>query len=84
MFKKFPWKKYRVEWLDISGETGWASEETTKKMKPQVAVTEGYLFYEDDETVITFATYYYNDEEGYTLGDRNVFPKGCIRSLKRI
>ena len=84
MFKKFPWKKYRVEWLDISGETGWASEKETKIMKPQLCISEGYLLHEDEEKVITFATYYHNDEEGYTLGDRNVFPKGCIKSLKRI
>jgi len=84
MFKKFPWKKYRIEWLDISGETGWGSVETTKKMEPQLVVSEGYLFYEDENKVITFATYYHNQEEGYTLGDRNVFPKGCIKSMKRL
>jgi hypothetical protein len=84
MFKKFPWKKYRIEWLDISGETGWGSVETTKKMEPQLAVSEGYLFYEDENKVITFATYYHNQEEGYILGDRNVFPKGCIKSMKRL
>lgn len=84
MFNKFPWKKYRIEWLDISGETGWSSEETAKKMVPQVALTEAYILYQDREKVITFATYYHNDEEGYTLGDRNVFPTGCIKSIKRI
>ena len=84
MFKKFPWKKYRVEWLDISGETGWGSEDTIRKMEPQVATTEGYLFYEDNDRVITFATYYYNDEEGYTFRDRNVFPRGCIKSIRKI
>ena len=84
MFKKFPWKKYRIEWLDISGETGWGSVETTKKMEPQLAISEAYLFHEDENKIITFATYYHNEEEGYTLGDRNVFPKGCIKSMKRL
>jgi len=84
MFKKFPYPKYKVEWLDISGETGWASEKETKAMKPQLCISEGYLLHEDDEKVITFATYYYNDDEGLTLGDRNVFPKGCIKSMKKL
>lgn len=84
MFKKFPFEKYRIEWADISGETGWGSEKETKDMKPQLCITEAYLFHEDDEKVITFATYYQNDEEGLTLGDRNVFPKGCIMKMKKI
>jgi len=58
--------------------------ETTKKMEPQLAISEAYLFHEDENKIITFATYYHNEEEGYTLGDRNVFPKGCIKSMKRI
>jgi len=56
MFKKFPWKKYRIEWLDISGETGWGSVETTKKMEPQLAISEAYLFHEDEDKIITFET----------------------------
>lgn len=84
MFKRFPYRKYRIEWLDIAGETGWASERAAKEMKPQLAVTEAYLLHEDEQKVITFATYYYNDDEGLTLGDRNVFPKGCISKMKRI
>ena len=53
-------------------------------MKPQLCITEAYLFHEDDEKIITFATYYQNDYEGLTLGDRNVFPKGCIMKMKKI
>ena len=84
MFKKFPYHKYRIEWLDISGETGWGSVETAKKMEPQLAITEAYLLHEDENKIITFATYYENEDEGLTLGDRNVFPKGCILKMKRI
>ena len=48
-------------------------------MKPAVMNTYAYVFKKDKKYLWTFASY---DEE--TFSDRNVFPIGCIKELKKI
>ena len=48
-------------------------------MKPALMTTTGYIYSKDKKHLKTFASY---DEE--TFSDRNVFPIGCIKELKKI
>ena len=48
-------------------------------MKPAMMTTNAYVFKKDKKYLWTFASY---DEE--TFSDRNVFPIGCIKELKKI
>jgi hypothetical protein len=44
-------------------------------------ITRAYLFEKDKKYIRTFASYEENEE---LFSDRNVFPKGCIISMKKI
>ena len=48
---------------------------------PGVMITRAYLFQKDKKYIRTFASYEENEE---LFSDRNVFPKGCIISMKKI
>ena len=48
---------------------------------PSVMITRAYLFQKDKKYIRTFASYEENEE---LFSDRNVFPKGCIISMKKI
>jgi len=50
-------------------------------MKPAVMITNAYVFKKDKKQLLTFASY---DENEESFSDRNVFPIGCIKELKRI
>ena len=47
----FPYKRVRIDWIDIITEGGWGSETEFKNMKLATPVSEGWLFSKDDETV---------------------------------
>ena len=48
-------------------------------MKPALMTTMGYIYKKNKKCVWSFASY---DDE--TFSDRNVFPIGCIKELKKI
>ena len=48
---KFPYKRVRIDWIDIITEGGWGSVREFKDMKLATPVSEGWLFSKDDETV---------------------------------
>ena len=70
---------YEIKWLDILGDSGHASSKEFDNMKPALMTTTGYVYSKDKKYLWTFASY---DEE--TFSDRNVFPIGCIKELKKI
>ena len=70
---------YIIKWIDVIGDSGHCSEKEFLAMKPAYMTTNAYLFKKDRKFVWTFASY---DEE--TFSDRNVFPIGCIKELKKI
>ena len=41
---KFPYHKYRIEWSDISSDSGWASDKEFDRMKLAMPVSEGWLY----------------------------------------
>ena len=70
---------YSIKWLDILGDAGHADSKEFSNMRPAKMVSQGYVFKKDKKYLWTFASY---DEE--TFSDRNVFPIGCIKELKKI
>ena len=70
---------YEIKWIDILGDSGHASAEEFDKMKPAQMTTNAYVFKKDKKHIWTFASY---DDE--TFSDRNVFPIGCIKEMKKI
>ena len=70
---------YSIKWLDILGDAGHADSKDFSNMRPANMVSQGYVFKKDKKYLWTFASY---DEE--TFSDRNVFPIGCIKELKKI
>jgi hypothetical protein len=77
---KFPYKRVRIDWIDIITEGGWGTVTEFKKMKLATPVSEGWLFSKDKETVKIFAGYDV-DEDGITFSERSVFPTSCVKKL---
>ena len=77
---KFPYKRVRIDWIDIITEGGWGSVKEFEKMKLATPVSEGWLFSKDKETVKIFAGYDV-DEDGITFSERSVFPTSCVKKL---
>ena len=72
---------YKIVWNDPCGDAGHADTNEFKNMKPATMITQAYIFKKDKKFVWTFASY---DENEAQFSDRNVFPKGCIISMKKI
>ena len=72
---------YHIIWEDILGDSGHASSKEFDSMKPALMTTTGYVYSKDKKHLKTFASYDDNEE---SFSDRNVFPIGCIKELKKI
>ena len=72
---------YEIKWFDILGDSGHASSKEFDAMKPALMTTTGYVYSKDKKHLKTFASY---DENEESFSDRNVFPIGCIKELKKI
>ena len=44
---KFPYKRVRIDWIDIITEGGWGTDKEFKDMKLATPVSEGWLFSKD-------------------------------------
>ena len=83
-FVKFPYKRVRIDWIDIITEGGWGSEREFTNMKLATPVSEGWLFSKDDETVRIFAGYDVDDDGSITFSERSVFPTSCVKKITKI
>ena len=72
---------YHIIWEDILGDSSNFSFNEFEKMKPATMNTYAYVFKKDKKYLRTFASY---DENEESFSDRNVFPIGCIKELKKI
>tara|TARA_B100000214_G_C23552018_1_gene438866 strand:- start:198 stop:503 length:306 start_codon:yes stop_codon:yes gene_type:complete len=79
--KKKRYYFYEIIWEDILGDSGHSTAWEFEKMKPAIMVSNAYLFKKSKKYVHTFASYDASEE---SFSDRNVFPKGCIKSMKKI
>lgn len=72
---------YEIKWVDVSGESGHADFKEFAAMKPAYMVTNAYIFKRNRSFIWTFSSY---DEEDEVFSDRNIFPVGVIKELKRV
>ena len=72
---------YDIKWMDILGDSGHANTKEFDAMRPAIKITYGFIYKKDRKYLWTFNTY---DEKEDEFTDRNVFPIGCIKELKKI
>ena len=78
-----PYSKYRIEWIDITSDSGWATESEFNRMKLASPISEGWLYEKNDRVIKIFASYD-KDDEGIVFGERTVIPLSCVKKMKRI
>ena len=80
-----PYSKYRIEWIDIISDSGWADEKEFHKMKLAFPVNEGWLFSKDKHSVKVFASYDLDPTtKEMTYGDRTMIPTTWIVKMTKI
>ena len=79
------YKKYKIVFIDPTGDTGWCDEKEFENFNPDHCVIEGYVFSKDNKFVRTFASYSVDEHFRITsFGDRNVLPTCCIVEMTLI
>ena len=82
---EIPYSKYRIEWMDILSDSGWATDKEFDRMKLASPVNEGWLYSEDKNSIKVFASYDKDeDTKEITFGDRTMIPLACIRKMVKI
>ena len=81
---KFPYKRVRIDWIDIITEGGWGSVKEFKDMKLATPVSEGSLVSKDKDTVRIFAGYDVDDDGSIQFSERSVFPTSCVKKITKI
>ena len=80
-----PYSKYRIEWMDILSDSGWATDKEFHRMKLAFPVNEGWLFSKDRHTIKMFASYDKDeDTKELTFGDRTMIPLACVKKMTRL
>ena len=80
-----PYSKYRVEWIDILSDSGWATDREFNRMKLAFPVNEGWLFSKDKDTIRMFASYEKDDDtHEMTFGDRTMIPLACVKKMVKL
>ncbi len=82
--RDIPYSKYRIEWIDILSDSGWADENKFDKMKLAFPVNEGWVYEKTKEYVKVFASYDKDEDDGIVFGDRTMIPTGCIRKMIKL
>ena len=78
-----PYTKVRVEWIDCTSDSGWATDNEFDKMKLARPVNEGWLYSKDKDSIKLFASYD-KDEDGFTFGDRTMIPRKWVKKIQKI
>ena len=82
---EIPYSKYRIEWMDILSDSGWADEKQFSRMKLAFPVNEGWLFSKDRYTIKIFASYDRDaDTKDITFGDRTMIPLSCVKKMIKL
>ena len=80
-----PFSKYRIEWIDIISDSGWADEKEFHRMKLAFPINEGWLFSKDRHTIKMFASYDKDaDTKEITFGDRTMIPLSCVKKMIKL
>ena len=80
----FPYKRVRIDWIDIITEGGWGTDKEFRDMKLATPVSEGWLFSKDSETVKIFAGYDVEPDGSIHFSERSVFPTSCVKKITKI
>ena len=78
-----PYPKVRVEWVDCTSDSGWATDKEFDKMKLARPVNEGWLYSKDDKSIKLFASYDKDDNE-ITFGDRTMIPRAWVKKIQKL
>ena len=80
-----PYSKYRIEWLDILSDSGWATDKEFNRMKLAEPVNEGWLYNKDRYAIKIFASYDKDEAtKEITFGDRTMIPLACIKRMIKL
>ena len=80
-----PYSKYRIEWIDILSDSGWATDKEFDRMKLATPVNEGWLYSEDKQSIKVFASYDKDEDTNeVTFGDRTMIPLACVKKMVKI
>ena len=80
-----PYSKYRIEWMDILSDSGWATDKEFHRMKLAFPVNEGWLFSKDKHNIKIFASYDKDeDTKEITFGDRTMIPLACVKKMTKL
>ena len=82
---EIPYSKYRIEWLDILSDSGWATDREFNRMKLASPVNEGWLYNKDRYAIKIFASYDRDeDTKEITFGDRTMIPLSCVKKMIKL
>ncbi len=82
---EIPYSKYRIEWLDILSDSGWATDKEFNRMKLASPVNEGWLYNKDRYAIKIFASYDKDeDTKEITFGDRTMIPLSCVKKMIKL
>ena len=80
-----PYSKYRIEWIDIMSDSGWATDKEFNRMKLAAPVNEGWIYSKDKHHVKIFASYDKDeDTKEITFGDRTMIPLSCVKKITKL
>ena len=80
-----PYSKYRIEWIDIISDSGWASDKEFNRMKLANPVNEGWLYSEDSNSIKVFASYDKDEDTNeISFGDRTMIPWACVKKMTKL
>ena len=79
-----PYSKFRIEWIDIVSDSGWASDKEFNRMKLASPINEGWVYSKDKDNVKVFASYDKEDDGTLTFGDRTIIPIACIKKITKL
>ena len=82
---EIPYSKYRIEWLDILSDSGWATDKEFNRMKLASPVNEGWLYNKDWYAIKIFSSYDKDeDTKEITFGDRTMIPLSCVKKMIKL
>ena len=76
-------KKYyfhKIQWIDITGDSGHATAEEFDKFECAKMITFAYVYKKTKKFILTFSSYDTKDE---VFSDRNIMPVGCVLKLEK-
>ena len=79
-----PYPKVRVEWVDCTSDSGWATDKEFNKMRLAKPVNEGWLYSKDKNSIKLFASYDREDDGSFSFGDRTMIPRPWVKKIQKL